>query len=375
MANIVSHVSTIKELYTATNKNDTSGYKEIYLEADLDFNNEDYYYHPTDFFWTKGVLTIDGGVYENGVVTRNHTLTNAYVFPKFSFMVVDALQYNYEYAMTCNLKNMDFEVVLNDGYFLFLICNNNGYTVRQPFSSRIENCNFNIKMANIRNATSIFCNGGTYTARENGKQVVFVNCTFNIEITSSNVSEFSIFEARTAVGLAYSSFNAVSFAFESCEFRIKNLCSNMRLNIFKRGYAEQDAGYYPYNQENFYFNNCAFFLNNYYQPTGISQIWLLNETGEGWGVSNHVWGYNSFFASFADTPDGTIDPDYKVRLLCNKSTRQQIDLSSVFVDIDRINLSAASNPTYSSSFFQLHTSECKDETKLRQIGFLFATES
>lgn len=372
MTNIVSHVSTIKELVAATSSTDASGYKEIYLEADLDFNNEDYYYHPTDFFWTKGVLTIDGGVYENGIVTRNHTLTNAYVFPKYSFMVIDMLSYGGTQYMSCNLKNIDFEVVLNNAYFLYHIYDNSMNYASKPFKSKIENCNFNIKVTNIKDATSVLCNYASSNSAGNARQLLFVNCTFNIEITSSNVSQFSIFEAKRASGLEYSGYPSISFAFESCEFRIKNTCSNMTLNIFKRDSGSSGTNY----QQNFFFNNCAFFLNNYYQPTGTSEIWLLsNASSQGWAAYSYAWGYNSFFASFADTPDGTIDPDYKIKLLLEKNSWQQINLSSVFVDIDRINLSTVDPTKYSSSFFMLHTSECKDETKLRQIGFLFATES
>lgn len=80
---------------------------------------------------------------------------------------------------------------------------------------------------------------------------------------------------------------------------------------------------------------------------------------------------NSFFAAFAETADATIDPNYRSIIKFKDDFA-----TAVFYDSDRlVQQWIASSTEKGEAHYALTTAECKSESKLREIGFLFATES
>lgn len=349
---------------------------------DLDFNEEGFWYHPDSIFLDMALnrnymgqqgaqrtYIIDGGRYEEDPVTHaqvlvgNNALTNIYTYPNSVFMRPSLMGNNYCIGLT--IKNLDFEAVMNQSVLF------NGTSGWGPVI--FENCNFNLKIVGYpkssingqMNAAMFYysCSGSQTSA--NSGHLRFVNCTFNVEIVSSPERKFM--GLMTGQGsLSYAGISA-AVVVDACEFRIKNMTNDCGFCIYGNGSSFSPA---PASGDsiNIYINNCAHFLNNYLYEVNANNYFYLE--------NNNVSSYkttimNSFVAAFADTADGTIDAAYRSKLICKSDYA-----TAFFYDSDRIvHEFSGNNSEKGNPHIALTTAECKSENKLREIGFLFATES
>jgi hypothetical protein len=335
-------ITDITELVNFIQYNYAADDNIVHANFDFDFNNEGWYYHTTDFFVFNNEITtiLDGGLYENGQLVRNHVFSNAYMYPNSYFIKATTI------GATRTVRNFDFEIVTNNSYVYGIETTQSNAQINFVF----ENCNFNIKVSNISNAKALFY------GREATK---FINCTFNIEIASALSSECFLFQSSDGGSVSYSGYVNIVLIFESCEFRIKNNIKNFDITLFKAVYS--------YSYKNTFVNNCAFFLNNYIFETGTSKI-KFSDSGS--SPAGNIF-INSFIAAFADTDNGTIPSEYRVTA---DLTYFNGNLLTCFYDKDRINVYDA-NERSVPTLYALTTAECKSENKLKEIGFLFATES
>lgn len=392
MAYIVTEVRTLAELKRELEDTDNINNRlECRIMNDLDFNEEGFWYHPEPpYFFNINMARndlqdpanydpnhryylIDGGKYEEDPITHaqvlvgNNALTNIYTYPN-SVVFKQSGNDSYHLAGGVRIKNLDFEAVLNQScMFIF------SGTVWGPLV--FENCNFNLKIIGYPNKSIegsgsnppppifLFDSDGTVSSKASG-HLRFVNCTFNVEITGSPERKFcGLLDGKGT--LSYSGISA-SVVIDACEFRIKNMTDDCSFSILGNGSAlptQRNNG----STVNFYVNNCAFFLNNY-KPVNDNNIYLP--------FNNNTSSYrttimNSFFAAFAETADAVIDPNYRsiIKFKDDYAT-------AVFYDSDRlVQQWMNSSAERGEAHYALTTAECKSESKLREIGFLFATES
>ena len=391
MSYIVTEVRTLAELKKELEDTDNINNRlECRIMNDLDFNEEGFWYHPDppyffDINMARNNLQvpesydpnhryylIDGGKYEEDPITHaqvlvgNNALTNIYTYPN-SVVFKQHGNDQYHLAGGITIKNLDFEAVLNQSC-MFVFKEGPAYG---PLV--FENCNFNLKIIgypknNIEGSGAnppifFFSCSGTIGSGRSG-HLRFVNCTFNVEITGSPERKFGgLFDADGT--LSYSDISASVIA-DACEFRIKNMTNDCSFSLFGNGETlptQRNTG----SKANFYINNCAFFLNNY-KPVNDNNIYIPfhNNTSS---YRNTIM--NSFFAAFAETADAAIDPDYRsiIKFKDDYAT-------AVFYDSDRlVQQWIASSTERGEAHYALTTAECKSESKLREIGFLFATES
>ena len=389
MSYIVTEVRTLAELKRELEDTDNINNRlECRIMNDLDFNEEGFWYHPEPpYFFNINMkrnddqdaenydpnhryYLIDGGKYEEDPITHaqvlvgNNALTNIYTYPNSVIFSQNSNGIHY-LIRGITIKNLDFEAVLNQSCM---------FVFRPAYGPLVfENCNFNLKIIgypknNIESSgsnPSIFYYSciGTVASEKSG-HLRFVNCTFNVEITGSPERKFCGLLDATGI-LSYSDISA-SVVIDACEFRIKNMTDDCSFSILGNSAAlptQRNTG----SNANFYVNNCAFFLNNY-KPVNDNNIYLPfnNNTSS---CRNTIM--NSFFAAFAETADAAIDSDYRsiIKFKDDYAT-------AVFYDQDRLvqqwfNASAERGQAH----YALTTAECKSESKLREIGFLFATES
>ena len=349
---------------------------------DLDFNEEGFWYHPDSIFLDMALnrnymgnagsqrnYIIDGGRYEEDPVTHaqvlvgNNALTNIYTYPNSVVLRPTGMSNNYCNGIT--IKNLDFEAVLNQSVLF------NGSSGWGPVI--FENCNFNLKIVGYpklaingqQNAAIFYYSCAGSSGSVNSGHLRFVNCTFNIEIVGSPERKFM--GLMTGSGnLAYAGISA-SVVVDACEFRIKNMTNDCGFCIYGNTatFAPASGSGDP---TSVYINNCAHFLNNYLYEVNANNCFYLECNKPS---TNRTTIMNSFVAAFADTADGTIDPAYRSKLICKSDFA-----TGFFYDSDRIvHEFASGNSEMGNPHIALTTAECKSESKLREIGFLFATES
>ena len=369
------NVTTIPQLASAFNGTITvDDDYVINILNDLDFNNDGYYYHESNFFSRKisssnCSLTVDGGQYETDpstgqtVLVKNSVLSNIYMYPRTAFFYINTDKGG-SWSFEANFKNIDFEVVVNQSSIFGI----KEYATLSGYGSQVymtfENCNFNIKVAN--NASYVLFDGTNFEAR--GEKSLtrwkFINCTFNIEYCNSNTDIAVLTSTHRTAYInppTYNGYSDICSIFESCEFRIKSNVSGLKIRLCADNNVNKTCATY--------INNCAFFLNSYYNVSNHSMLQFTYTTN----TLSYI--YNSFFAAFADTPDGTIDPDYQFELHFSFNNSWQARAFCCFYDKQRLKLANDVSLYSGSSLYDLTTAECKSEAKLKEIGFLFATET
>ena len=380
---VIKHVSTIAELATAFNTSASAAWgRTIYIDNDLDFNNEGYYYHTNNFFfasWNSNSFengsnrTIDGGIYdENQILQGNRKLTNIYMYPNSSLFQITYSVSNADATNSITIKNIDFEMILNQSSLLYVIYSPSSYKNGSTVIT-FENCNFNMKIARSSNrAPFCDCDISNGYAMNFRSQVKFINCTANIEFCNKYVETQNLFGVLTHLtgnsNYSYSGYSNVPLVFESCEFRIRTNASNQTINL---AYVPSGGSGYYDSEAIVYVNNCAFFLNSDYNVNGSTGLYMTGST------SGRCYIFNSFFAAFAATPDGTIEADHKVKICFSVSSTYKCLIQYSFYDKERVTKYDPNNYglVSGSSLYDLTTAECKSESKLKQIGFLFATET
>ena len=384
-AYVTTEVRTLAELKNELeNSTNINNRLECRIMNDLDFNEEGFWYHPSPpYFFNINMARnymaqldpnhryylIDGGKYEEDPITHaqvlvgNNALTNIYTYPNSVVFRQNSNGQNYLMSGLI-IRNLDFEAVLNQSS-MFIFTGAYGPLV-------FENCNFNLKIIGYPNSTiegantpPIFwftCSGSQLSS--NSGHLRFINCTFNVEITGS--PERKCCGLLDGAGnLQYSGITA-SVITDACEFRIKNMTDDCSLILLGNGTtipASRSSG----SGVNFYINNCAFFLNNY-KPVNANNIYIpFNNNSSSYRTTI----MNSFYAAFAETADAAIDSEYRSIILFKDDYA-----TAVFYDSDRlVQQWVASSSEKGQAHHALTTAECKSESKLREIGFLFATES
>lgn len=313
----------------------------ICIDNDLDFNNEDFYYHDDHFF--KIYLpkkSVTNSVIFDG---QNHTLTNIYVLSNKSFFYATSNTGATDFI----IKNATFEVVLNSFSRMASMQGGNSYT------TIYKNCIFNIKT--ISDLDYIFYKYYMGFDERN----VFINCIFNIECNV--LSNFSI---------CYSSSSCNRpLAIESCEFRIKiiNANPNCTITLSYSGATGTTAG------SNF--NNSLVFVNNYSNELVTIRLIYDNNT---YSDSSIV---KSFINNFISAFDGVAADVNKVDLdlTVNKSSYARLS-ASFFIDTDCVSISShlqeLADTTYPGliNLIPLTTTESKSPTEMAAKGYVFASE-
>lgn len=387
MAELIrTEVRTVHQLYDelCVAGDNLNGRLECHIMNDLDFNEEGFWYHPEGNFFNVDMsrnyasdrvpdhdyYLLDGGRYQTDPVTNqqilvgNNALTNIYTYPNCSVFSWSIRATN-NYLTKVIIRNLDVEAVMNQS----MLFSFPGAGVVQ-----FENCNFNIKIVGFPNQDIAGFSAGSCAmfaqntstnstpAYQNGLR--FINCTFNVEIVTSPSNKIGYL--MVSGGKAAYSGISCALALDACEIRIKNMTSDCHYGIFGTGISFQDSGGIG---ASVYYNNCAFFFNNYKEPgQSVDHLEYTLTNYNSNATANVFRLMNSFIAAFAETADGTIEPSLKSNVVLKRPT-----ITTSFYDKNRIN--AIAYGTVSGDLYDLTTAECKSESKLREIGFLFATES
>ena len=242
-------ISTINELMTSLTK--TGNNKSIVIDNDLDFNNEDYYYHPNTFINTdSNPFTLYG---------QNNSFTNIYCINN-CFMNIVATSNSQGYTF----QDLTFEAVLNNTNFIIT----SSFSTYTLGDITFKNCIFNIKTLN--SLEYIFNFSKTYS-----RNINFISCVFNVEIYTTTQHTYLF-------GTNFSD-NNYKIMIESCEFKIKNK-SGKNVTILKNTKS--------YTYQCVHIDNSAFFLQGDNPTTSLAETNFIS------GISSILT--NSFFASFGE---------------------------------------------------------------------------
>ena len=315
----------------------------ICIDNDLDFNDEDFYYHNDNFL---NIALPNGKAKSVTFDGQNHTLTNMYMLPQKSFFyVTDGYDSGY---IDFVIKNTTFEIVLNSfAKMMTLLSHRSNLTFR--------NCIFNIK--SISSLNSIFYKNKDRNSDWGTNS--FVNCIFNIECNC--LSNFNVLYAGTDRGVIGN--------IESCEFRIKiihatpnhtiTLVYNTITDIFK----------------NDNFSNSLVFVNNYSNELVTIKLVYDNNTN---ASSSYI---KSFTNNFISAFDGVSADANKVSLDIEVAKGSLTTLSSsFFIDTDCVSISShlqeLADTTYPGmiNLIPLTTAESKSPTEMAAKGYVFAQE-
>lgn len=324
---IIYSISTISDLYDNFSKT-TSGAKDFNINADLDFNNEDYYYIDREYFFRT---YLDGNCNING---NNHIFSNIYSLNNIVFKI---LKSGLSTANCClTIKDLTIEAILNGNGNLFDISGSNS-------GIYFKNCIFNIKSIN---------NVNIFKFANNCK---FIACVFNIEVYNSAKNIEIIYDSSDDDSSSMNVKNAALF--ESCEFKIRNR-STRDCGIY-RSSGDTNGGL-PYKKV--IYDNSAIFYEVYNNNRWNSLLYLSRT------VSNVII-TNSCIASFSTKFIGTLT---YFSVICNEYiNNSSVQCSASFYDNDRIRIQRDSITGYShTGLVGLSTQECKNKEKLDEIGFI-----
>lgn len=366
MADTTTHVTTPSELCESADfaigfEDEDSGTHTIILDNDIDFNDEDYYYHKDHFMYFKH--DPNHHIAKTKIIDLNNkTISNIFVYTTYSFIYYDmpwtAQPNTYSNYQNIEFKNGTFEVVLNGGSFLNYNSNDTGMSASHctnATNTKIEfrNCTFNIKGISF---------GDIFYISTMFRYMNFINCTFNLDLYQRKSSGYNSVINFSAQGDT-SDLAKRQLSIESCQFKIRlhreaftNVSSNIKEGIiigYKGGGTE--------NVQVINMNNCIFFITQRFSHSDTA-IRLLTLKGFASGSSLN----NNFISS--------LEPLYgsnKEYITSFVSTGGLSNKGSFFVNSDKIGIS-------SSSYYNVYTlseENCKSPTALAEAGYTLANDA
>lgn len=361
MADTTTHVSTPTELCESADfaigfEDEASGTHTIILDNDIDFNDEDYYYHKDNFMFFK---TDTGGRQKTKIINMNNkTISNVFVYGGFSFIYSDMTYANQPNAKdsyrNVTFKDGTFEVVLNGGSFLNMLEISGGYREAKATEYTFKNCTFNIKTISFETMFYIsgiirYCN--------------FINCTFNLDlIGGQNTSKIISMPCPSA---GSSIFQLLSI--ESCQFKIRIHNSNIFSKKSSSPYGaivflnNNTNNAYPINIS---FNNNIVFIDNLTDSTMEILLIMMSQFPASSSHQNVSTLNNNFIAGLFSDNSITIQGIFV-------SSNNPLQTGSFFYDSEKVTLS-------SSSYYTKHaltTAECKDAAALAAAGYSLANDA
>lgn len=166
------HVTTIAELKAAfTTYSQWAEATTIEIDADLDFNNSDYYRYDGDFFT---IPNNNQNITFNG---NGHTLSNIYLYPNRSFIVSNI---NYT-GVTVQFNDLKIEAITNNALIY-----KSGSTAQDAPFVRFNSCTFNAKVYSAVNPLFFIVTRIRGDALE---LYGFTNCIFNLYLSGISVDQ------------------------------------------------------------------------------------------------------------------------------------------------------------------------------------------
>mgnify|MGYP006988825010 CR=1 FL=1 len=334
----------------------------------LDFNNEGYFYKQTPFLnlpTNASYLPADGSYLQYYDVTidfNNTKLTNIYIYPGNSFMylnVYSSYSYNKSYDQQYTFLNGEFEIVLNDSWFLRFYKSGkyNNYSDEAYGQLIFKNCIFNIKVTN-RHKYHLFdikC-----------AKVYFINCVFNIEYvnmtgdgsTSDRPSVINVSIPRYSTYL--DSRNHVYILSNEFRIRFRSGCKPMICNYAKLVYGFNILAVNCAYRE---INDNVIFINKYFTDSACIGIACIENTASG-SYSNN------FVASFGSDEFNTNE---NLKIVDHMHTA--IPGANLFYDSTKISPEDSASWSGNSTKIGLPTADCKNAEKLIEAGYIFASET
>lgn len=358
MADTTTHVSTPTELCESADfaigfGDEASGTHTIILDNDIDFNNEDYYYHKDNFMFFK---TDVGGRQKTKIINMNNkTISNVFVYGGFSFIYSDMTYtsqpiYKDSYR-NVTFKDGTFEVVLNGGSFLNMVSASYNGATNTEYTFR--NCTFNIKTISFEIMFYIsgiirYCN--------------FINCTFNLDLINGQASS-KIIEMQTPTS-SLSIYQLLSI--ESCQFKIRIHNSTI---FSKKSTSPYSSIIFMYNpnsgsvSNNISFNNNILFIDNLTSSTNMEILLIIKSQfpSTSYNVSTLN---NNFIAGLFNGNPITIQGLWV-------SSGTPLTTGSFFYDSEKVTVSSSSSYTK----YALTTAECKDAAALAAAGYSLANDA
>ena len=363
MADTTTHVSTPTELCESADfaigfEDEATGTHTIILDNDIDFNDEDYYYHKDNFMFFK---TDVYGTKKTKIINMNNkTISNVFVYGGFSFIYSDMTYANQSNTKdsyrNVTFKDGTFEVVLNGGSFLNMLEISGGYREAKYTEYTFKNCTFNIKTISFETMFYIsgiirYCN--------------FINCTFNLDLINGQVSSKIINIPAPSAGLP-SIFQLLSI--ESCQFKIRIHNSNIFSKKSSSPYAAIICLYNNTNNNypiNISFNNNIVFIDNLTDSTNMEILLIMTSQFPASSTHQNVSTLNNNFIAglFSGNPI-TIQGLWVL-------SGFPLTTGSFFYDSEKVTISSSSSYTK----YALTTAECKDAAALAAAGYSLANDA
>jgi len=351
------HVSTVQEFINSLNKGSgvlvkdgSNGNYNVFIDNDIDFNNDGYYYHTTDFITNE--LTTNTQSYFDGIASyhitldgQNHSLTNIYLSEDNSLFNFNNSGSSYNYRAYVTIQNTTFEIVMTN---LANILHVNSTDYKNIGDVVFKNCIFNIKAIDI---TRLF-------EYRNIKNFRFISCVFNIELMNPK-NKCVIFDS-------VSEFNVHNLYIESCEFRFSFYDitdSSSKIITIANNVASSAIDY------TLKINNSLFFLNNYSSTTDIEfLIYYPTKNGSDAGSNTKRLLTNLFVGSFDEAPN---PKNVSFGIIINNTVTPSHTYGSIFYDADKLDLVQDSSTAF--TYTGLTTIQCKDAQSLIDAGYMFAS--
>lgn len=367
MADTTTHVTTPSELCAQASfdvgfEGEDNGTHTIVLDNDIDFNNEDYYYHKDNFMDFE--IGSSYAAKTKIIEMNNKTISNLFIYTGYSFIYyrLDSSHQPNDWTNYENIefKNGTFEVVLNGGSFIDYPSANTGYTGTASTTTRLEfrNCTFNIKaisFTHMFNIPPMF------------RYVNFINCTFNIDAYNGATNYHSIINNSFATSLS-GTINRI-LAIESCQFKIKlNNVLFTKGNISGSKSAIIIDSIISNRNYNKSINNCIFFIS--YNPNIVESmtnqcVWIISTQSIGTSTTSSIGSLNNNFISVLDSQNYVVKVDSFI------SSANMPVKGSFFYNSDRITLD--SSTAYNK--YGLTTAQCKSPTDLANAGYVIANDT
>jgi hypothetical protein len=270
-----------------------------------------------------------------------HALSNIYTYQDQYIFKVRAED---TYYVCLHLKNITFEIINNGAWFF------GGVTYGKL---EMINCVFNCKTS----LKTFDRTQNTAFSTKNFSSPVFVNCVFNIYISSSSSDNGCVmYLGGSNTDSSYSN----KPIFESCEFKIRNNSGRTTV-LFLTDYPGGRI----------VFDNCAIFYNDLTETEGhiVYFCGFLNGYAGRLDLSDGMIFSNSYFASFGNAP--SVKPSIRVG-----GGIATDNFTTSFYDSDKVLCTNYDSTVLNvpSKFVPLTTAQCKNKNALTDIGYNFAEE-
>lgn len=382
----IIHVTTVDEFKAAfTAYGQWAEATTIEIDADLDFNNSDYYRYDGDFFT---IPNNNQNITFNG---NGHTLSNIYLYPNRSF-IID----NITNDVTVQFNNLKIEAITNNALIFNSVSGNTTPLVR------FNLCTFNVK---VYSAVNPLLNIITKIRGEASELYGFTNCIFNLYLAGISVDQSgdSMGSSTTPrdeffwniIRFEHSNYNYNfngSCIVSGCMFNIRNITTKFIMLVR------------PNNRSN---NAKVIFDNNaiFYSDIGLEQppyYDFLDGSTRYYAMRQHkimaantmdsTMVQNCYIAQFDQYKN--LNPDFVKPIfeIFNGSTGTNeagvtAKVTTSFYNKDSINAFQLYNFRVSSGYLYgskvtdlngtlaaLTTEQCKDPVMLGAVGYIFAQE-